>query len=62
MLDISGLTARFGGITALDDVGFTALEGVSSFLEKRPARYPDSVARDIPEIFGADLPVPPLRP
>lgn len=38
-----------------------AREGVSSFLEKRPARYPDSVARDLPEIFGADLPVPPFR-
>ncbi|MGW1738650.1 crotonase/enoyl-CoA hydratase family protein [Nocardia sp. NPDC001965] len=38
-----------------------AREGVSSFLEKRPARYPDSVARDLPEIFGADLPVPQSR-
>lgn len=38
-----------------------AAEGVSSFLEKRPARFPDSVARDTPEIFGADLPVPPFR-
>ncbi|NUP29007.1 MAG: crotonase/enoyl-CoA hydratase family protein [Nocardia sp.] len=38
-----------------------AREGVSSFLEKRPARYPDSVARDLPEIFGADLPVPQFR-
>ncbi|MGA6204190.1 crotonase/enoyl-CoA hydratase family protein [Nocardia testacea] len=39
-----------------------AKEGVSSFLEKRPARYPDSVARDLPDIFGDDLPVPPFRP
>lgn len=39
-----------------------AREGVSSFLEKRPARFPDSVARDLPDIFGADLPVPPFRP
>lgn len=38
-----------------------AEEGVSSFLEKRPARYPDSVARDLPEIFDDDLPVPPFR-
>ncbi|WP_058855819.1 crotonase/enoyl-CoA hydratase family protein [Nocardia jinanensis] len=38
-----------------------AEEGVSSFLEKRTARYPDSVARDLPEIFGADLPVPRFR-
>lgn len=38
-----------------------AKEGVSSFLEKRPARYPDSVARDLPDVFGDDLPVPPFR-
>ncbi|WP_328396469.1 crotonase/enoyl-CoA hydratase family protein [Nocardia sp. NBC_00416] len=38
-----------------------AAEGVSSFLEKRPASYPDSVVRDLPEIFGDDLPVPPFR-
>ncbi|MET8800994.1 crotonase/enoyl-CoA hydratase family protein [Nocardia sp. NPDC004568] len=38
-----------------------AKEGVVSFLEKRPARYPDSVARDLPDIFGDDLPVPPFR-
>jgi enoyl-CoA hydratase/carnithine racemase len=38
-----------------------AKEGVSSFLEKRLARYPDSVARDLPDIFGDDLPVPPFR-
>ncbi|MGI5217920.1 crotonase/enoyl-CoA hydratase family protein [Nocardia sp. CA-290969] len=38
-----------------------AAEGVSSFLEKRPARFPDSVVRDTPDIFGADLPVPPFR-
>ncbi|MFI5717363.1 crotonase/enoyl-CoA hydratase family protein [Nocardia sp. NPDC051750] len=38
-----------------------AAEGVSSFLEKRPARFPDTVVRDLPEIFGTDLPVPPFR-
>lgn len=38
-----------------------AKEGVSSFLEKRPARYPDSVVGDLPDIFGDDLPVPPFR-
>ena len=37
-----------------------AAEGVSSFLAKRTARFPDSVARDTPEIFGDDLPVPPF--
>ena len=35
-------------------------EGVTAFLEKRPARFPDSV-RDLPDIFGDDLPVPPFR-
>lgn len=39
-----------------------AREGVSSFLEKRPARFPDSVDRDVPDIFGPDLAVPPFRP
>lgn len=38
-----------------------AQEGVSSFLEKRAAQFPDSVLRDTPDIFGADLPVPPFR-
>jgi enoyl-CoA hydratase/carnithine racemase len=28
-----------------------AHEGVSSFLEKRPARFADSVARELPDIF-----------
>ncbi|MEU5761445.1 crotonase/enoyl-CoA hydratase family protein [Nocardia sp. NPDC047648] len=39
-----------------------AREGVTAFLEKRPARFPDSVARDLPDIFGDDLAVPPFRP
>lgn len=43
-------------------VSADALEGVSSFLEKRPARFPDSVDRDVPDIFGPDLAVPPFRP
>ncbi|WP_024804622.1 crotonase/enoyl-CoA hydratase family protein [Nocardia sp. BMG51109] len=38
-----------------------AREGVASFLEKRPARFPDSVSRDLPDIFGDDLAVPPFR-
>ncbi|MET7773776.1 crotonase/enoyl-CoA hydratase family protein [Nocardia sp. NPDC005366] len=38
-----------------------ALEGVSAFLEKRSARFPDSVERDVPDIFGSDLGVPPFR-
>lgn len=38
-----------------------AREGVSSFLEKRSAQFPDSVLRDTPDIFGTDLPVPPFR-
>lgn len=38
-----------------------AREGVTAFLEKRPARFPDSVADGLPDIFGDDLPVPPFR-
>ncbi|MBO0852738.1 MAG: crotonase/enoyl-CoA hydratase family protein [Nocardia sp.] len=38
-----------------------AVEGVSSFLEKRPATFPDSIDRDRPDIFAADLPTPPFR-
>ncbi|WP_040872252.1 crotonase/enoyl-CoA hydratase family protein [Nocardia exalbida] len=38
-----------------------AREGVTAFLEKRPARFPDSVERDLPDIFGDDLAVPPFR-
>ncbi|BAD56022.1 putative enoyl-CoA hydratase/isomerase family protein [Nocardia farcinica IFM 10152] len=41
-------------------VSADAREGVTAFLEKRPARFPDSV-RDLPDIFGDDLPVPPFR-
>ncbi|MGW4714285.1 crotonase/enoyl-CoA hydratase family protein [Nocardia sp. NPDC004260] len=39
-----------------------AREGVTTFLEKRPARFPDSVDRDLPDLFGDDLTVPPFRP
>ncbi|WP_174189610.1 crotonase/enoyl-CoA hydratase family protein [Nocardia barduliensis] len=39
-----------------------AREGVTAFLEKRPARFPDSVERDLPDIFGDDLAVPPFLP
>ncbi|MBF6338590.1 crotonase/enoyl-CoA hydratase family protein [Nocardia abscessus] len=39
-----------------------AREGVTAFLEKRPARFPDSVQRDLPDIFGGDLTVPPFWP
>ncbi|UGT72464.1 hypothetical protein LTT66_29820 [Nocardia gipuzkoensis] len=39
-----------------------AHEGVTAFLEKRPARFPDSVQRDLPDIFGDDLAVPSFRP
>ncbi|WP_025350844.1 crotonase/enoyl-CoA hydratase family protein [Nocardia nova] len=45
----------------LRGVSADAREGVSSFLEKRPAEFPDSVAHDLPDIFAADLPVPPFR-
>lgn len=38
-----------------------AREGVSSFLEKRPAAFPDAVATDYPDIFRDDLPVPGYR-
>jgi hypothetical protein len=30
------------------DVG----EGVSSFLEKRPAQFPDLVSKDLPDVFA----------
>ncbi|MGY5208976.1 crotonase/enoyl-CoA hydratase family protein [Nocardia gipuzkoensis] len=39
-----------------------AREGVTAFLEKRPARFPDSVQHDLPDIFGDDLAIPPFRP
>ncbi|MFE3543832.1 crotonase/enoyl-CoA hydratase family protein [Nocardia sp. NPDC059177] len=38
-----------------------AREGVSSFLQKRAAQFPGSVATEYPDIFGADLPVPRYR-
>ncbi|MBF6172188.1 crotonase/enoyl-CoA hydratase family protein [Nocardia blacklockiae] len=39
-----------------------AREGVTAFLEKRPAHFPDSVAHDVPEIFADDLTPPPFSP
>ena len=27
-------------------------EGVNAFLEKRPARFPDQVSRDLPDIWS----------
>ncbi|MGW5318355.1 crotonase/enoyl-CoA hydratase family protein [Nocardia thailandica] len=38
-----------------------AREGVSAFLQKRPATFPDSVVAAYPDIFGDDLPVPAYR-
>ncbi|MCW2705590.1 MAG: enoyl-CoA hydratase [Blastococcus sp.] len=40
-----------------------AREGVSSFLEKRPARFPDRVSADMPDFFPwwADRPITPLQ-
>lgn len=38
-----------------------AREGVTAFLEKRPARFPDRPSTDVPDIFRDDLPVPPFR-
>ncbi|PSR63359.1 enoyl-CoA hydratase [Nocardia nova] len=39
-----------------------AREGVSAFLEKRPAQFPDSVERDLPDVFAGELATPPFRP
>ncbi|MGX7729146.1 crotonase/enoyl-CoA hydratase family protein [Rhodococcus sp. 2H158] len=45
----------------LRGVGRDAREGISAFLEKRPAAFPDSVSADLPDLFRDDLPVPPFR-
>ncbi len=42
--------------------GPDAREGISSFLEKRPASFPDRVSSDLPDLFGDDLPTPPFHP
>jgi enoyl-CoA hydratase/carnithine racemase len=41
-----------------------AREGVTAFLEKRPARFPDRVSTDLPDFFPwwADRPFTPLAP
>jgi enoyl-CoA hydratase/carnithine racemase len=55
-LDSRAVQAR--GISA------DAREGVTSFLEKRPARFPDRVSADLPDFFPwwADRPFTPLAP
>ncbi|QPG43898.1 MULTISPECIES: crotonase/enoyl-CoA hydratase family protein [unclassified Rhodococcus (in: high G+C Gram-positive bacteria)] len=45
----------------LRGVGRDAREGISAFLEKRPAAFPDSVSADLPDLFRDDLPVPPFH-
>ncbi|MFD5808747.1 crotonase/enoyl-CoA hydratase family protein [Rhodococcus aetherivorans] len=45
----------------LRGVGRDAREGISAFLEKRPAAFPDSVSADLPDLFRDDLPIPPFR-
>ncbi|MDI9935780.1 crotonase/enoyl-CoA hydratase family protein [Rhodococcus sp. IEGM 1351] len=42
-------------------IGPDAREGISAFLEKRPAVFPDSVRDDLPDVFGEDLPTPAFR-
>lgn len=42
-------------------VSADAAEGISSFLEKRPAKYPDRVSQDLPRIFEG-LPQPVYSP
>ncbi|KAF0961294.1 crotonase/enoyl-CoA hydratase family protein [Rhodococcus sp. T7] len=42
-------------------IGPDAREGISAFLEKRPAVFPDSVRDDLPDVFGDDLPAPAFR-
>ncbi|MEN0135798.1 MAG: crotonase/enoyl-CoA hydratase family protein [Rhodococcus sp. (in: high G+C Gram-positive bacteria)] len=42
-------------------IGPDAKEGISAFLEKRPAVFPDSVRDDLPDVFGDDLPIPAFR-
>ncbi|MGY2084025.1 crotonase/enoyl-CoA hydratase family protein [Blastococcus sp. SYSU DS0539] len=41
-------------------VGRDAREGISAFLEKRPARFPETVSGDLPDVF-ARLPAPSYR-
>jgi len=38
-----------------------AREGIESFLEKRPARFPEKVSTDLPDLFE-DWPAPPFAP
>ncbi|ANS25003.1 enoyl-CoA hydratase [Rhodococcus opacus] len=42
-------------------IGPDAREGITAFLEKRPAVFPDSVRDDLPDVFGEDLPTPAFR-
>ena len=42
-------------------IGPDAREGISAFLEKRPAVFPDSVRDNLPDLFGDDLPIPAFR-
>ncbi|MCQ4121607.1 crotonase/enoyl-CoA hydratase family protein [Rhodococcus tibetensis] len=42
-------------------IGPDAREGISAFLEKRPAAFPDSVRDNTPDLFGDDLPIPAFR-
>jgi enoyl-CoA hydratase/carnithine racemase len=42
-------------------VSADAAEGITAFLEKRPARFPDSVSADLPDVF-AELPHPVYTP
>lgn len=44
----------------LRGVSGDAKEGISSFLEKRPARFPDTVSQELPDVF-ARLPHPAYR-
>ena len=55
-LDSRAMQAR--GVSA------DAREGVTAFLEKRPARFPDRVSTDLPDFFPwwADRPFTPLAP
>jgi hypothetical protein len=45
-------------------VSADAREGITAFLEKRPARFPDRVSADLPDFFPwwADRPFTPLEP
>jgi hypothetical protein len=37
----------------LRGVSADAREGFASFMEKRPATFPDLVSRDLPDVFGS---------